>query len=78
MSYIPTLTSIVTVITNSQGDNLISPLWHLLHRWCGAVWAVFMLCTGFAPLHLTCSHLKPGYLGSTVSQVLDQVAGWRR
>ena len=38
--------------------NLISAQWHLLHRWCGAVWAVFILCTGFAPLHLTCSHLR--------------------
>ena len=82
MLYIPTLNSIHTVITNSQRDNLISAQWHLLHRWCGAVWALFMLCTGFAPLHLTCSHLRSlatsQHLSSVVSQVLDQVAGWRR
>ena len=70
------------VITNSQRDNLISAQWHLLHRWCVAVLAVFMLCTGFAPLHLTCSHLRSlatsQHLSSAVSQMLDQVAGWRR
>ena len=54
MLYIPKLTSIHTVITNSQRDNLISAQWHLLHRWCsvGSIHVMHRLCT-FAP------HLLP-------------------